>query len=158
MKNFKKNIILLMIALLFSFGVEWVGGLLTRQSLLTWYTALKKPAWNPPNFVFPIVWTTLFGMIGVSFWLILRHPKAYQFKVFLVFFLQMSLNMLWSYTFFYLQQPGLACIVIFLLLCAIYWNIHVFYVYSKLAGQLLFPYLIWVIYAMTLNVSIWLNN
>ena len=52
----------------------------------------------------------------------------------------------------------LSSIVTFLLLCAICWNIHVFYLYSKLAGQLLFPYLIWVIYAMTLNVSIWLNN
>ena len=158
MKQIKKNIILLMLTLLFSFGVEWIGGLLTRSSLSTWYITLKKPAWNPPNFVFPIVWTTLFGMIGVSFWLVLIHSKAYTFKVFLVFSLQMFLNVLWSYTFFYLQKPGLACVVTFFLLFAIYWNIRVFYLYSKLAGQLLFPYFIWVMFALSLNISIWLSN
>ena len=158
MKQSKKSVTLLIFALLFCFGVEWVAGLLTRHSLTTWYPTLKKPVWTPPNFVFPIAWTILFVLIGVSFWLVFRNSRACSFKVLFVFFLQMALNTLWSYTFFYLQQPGLACVVIFFLLLAIYWNIRVFYPHSKLASKLLFPYLIWVMYATTLNISIWLNN
>lgn len=153
-----KNTILLIFSLLFCYGIEWSASIFTRSSVGSWYVTLEKPFWNPPNLAFPLVWTVLYTMIGISFWLILCTAKAYTSRVFLAFFGQMLLNFTWSVLFFYLQSPLLGLINILLLLCGISWNVYVFLPYSKLAAKLLIPYLLWVMYATTLNFSIWLMN
>jgi len=153
-----KNTMLLLISLLFCYGVEWVASIFTQSSVGSWYRELEKPFWNPPNFVFPLVWTLLYTMIGISFWLILCNKRAYNSRVFFAFFGQMFLNLTWSISFFYLQSPLLGLMNILLLLCAISWNMYVFLPYSKLAVKLLIPYFLWVMYATTLNLSIWLSN
>lgn len=156
--NKYKRTLLLILSLLFCYGVEWSASAFTRSSVDSWYMELEKPFWNPPNLAFPIVWTILYTMIGISFWLILCKLKAYTPKVFMAFFAQMLLNFTWSFSFFYLQSPLLGLINILLLLSAISWNIYIFSPYSKLAARLLLPYLLWVMYATTLNFSIWLMN
>ncbi len=153
-----RSALLLILSLLFCYGVEWSASAFTRGSVGSWYMDLEKPFWNPPNLAFPIVWTILYTMIGISFWLILCNPKAYTPKVFLAFLGQMLLNFTWSVSFFYLQSPFLGLINILLLMGAISWNIYIFLPYSKLAARFLLPYLLWVMYATTLNVSIWLMN
>lgn len=153
-----KNTILLIFSLLFCYGLEWGASIFTQSSVDSWYMELEKPFWNPPNLAFPLVWTVLYTMIGISFWLILCHEKAYTPRVFFAFFGQMLLNFTWSISFFYLQSPLLGLINILLLLCGISWNIYVFLPYSNLAVKLLIPYLLWVMYATTLNFSIWLMN
>lgn len=121
-----KNTMLLIFSLLFCYAVEWSASFFTKSSVGSWYTELEKPFWNPPNLAFPLVWTVLYTMIGISFWLILCNAKAYTPKVFLVFFGQMLLNFTWSVSFFYLKSPQLGLINILLLLCAISWNIYAF--------------------------------
>lgn len=153
-----RKAILLILSLLFCYGVMSAASVFTQSSVDSWYIGLQKPFWNPPKLAFPIVWTLLYTMIGISFWLVLCNKKAYTPKVFLVFFGQMLLNFTWSISFFYLQSPLLGFMNIILLLCGISWNIIVFLPYSKLAGKLLVPYLLWVLYATTLNFSIWLMN
>jgi len=153
-----KNTILLIFSLLFCYGVEWGASIFTRSSVDSWYLELEKPFWNPPSFAFPLVWTILYTMIGISFWLILCNNKAHTPRVFFAFFAQMFLNFTWSISFFYLQSPLLGLTNIVLLLCAIGWNIYVFFPYSSFAAKLMIPYLLWVIYATTLNFSIWLMN
>ena len=156
--NKNKKAMFLILSLLFCYGVEWSASAFTQSSVGSWYVELEKPFWNPPNLAFPVVWTVLYTIIGIAFWLILCNPKAYTPKAFLTFFGQMWLNFTWSFSFFYLQSPLLGLINILLLLFAISWNIYVFSAYSKLAARLLVPYLLWVMYATTLNFSIWLMN
>jgi len=153
-----KNTVLLIFSLLFCYGVEWGASIFTRSSVDSWYRELEKPIWNPPNFVFPVAWTILYTMIGISFWLILCNRKAYVPKVFFAFFGQMLLNFTWSVSFFYLESPALGFLNICLLLVAITWNIYIFFLYSNLAAKLLVPYLLWVMYAAALNLSIWMMN
>ena len=155
--NFTKAL-LLILSLLFCYGVEWSASYFTQTSVGTWYLTLQKPFWNPPNLAFPIVWTILYTMIGVSFWFILCNPKAFSFRAFTAFFFQMLCNFTWSIAFFYLQSPALGLVNIIVLFFAILWNIYVFRPFSNLASNLLIPYLLWVTYAATLNLAIWILN
>ena len=153
-----RKFILLLFSLFFCYGVEWTASFFTQSSVGTWYQSLQKPFWNPPNLAFPVIWTILYTMIGVSFWKILCEPKAYCFQLFLAFFLQIFLNFTWSFSFFYLQSPGMGLLNIILLLMAIIWNIKLFWAYSETAAKLLIPYLLWVAYATSLNFTIWYLN
>lgn len=156
--SFRKRIVLLILSLAFCYAVELMASFFTQSSVGSWYVSLEKPFWNPPNLAFPIVWTILYTMIGISFWKILCEPKAYFFKVFLAFFVQLFLNFTWSFSFFYMQSPALGLFNIVLLLLAIMWNIYVFGQYSKTAARLLIPYVLWVGYASSLNFAIWYLN
>lgn len=153
-----KKAFLLILSLFLCYGVAWISSVFTETSIDSWYSQLKKPFWTPPNLVFPIVWTILYGMIGLSFWLILCEPRAYKLKVFVSFFLQLLANGLWTFFFFYLESPKLGFIMILVLMCAIVWNMYTFHSYSRLATWLLAPYLLWVLYASTLNLGIWVLN
>ncbi|NCF71519.1 MAG: tryptophan-rich sensory protein [Chlamydiales bacterium] len=153
-----KNVVLLVLSLLLCYGVEWSASIFTQTSVDSWYKKLTRPPWNPPNFLFPIVWTILYTMIAISFWKILRLKQAYQVRVFTAFFLQLTLNFSWSVVFFYFQSSLLGLLNILLLLTAIVWNIYEFKVYSKLAAKLLIPYFLWVLYATSLNIYIWAMN
>lgn len=156
--NKQKDVFLLIASLLLSYGVMWSASYFTQSSVGSWYVTLNKPSWTPPKVVFPIAWSALYTMIGVAFWLVIRQPKACNKEVLLTFFAQMLLNFLWSFSFFYLQSPFLGLVNILLLLVAICWNAYLFSLYSKWAGRLLVPYLLWVFYAATLNFSIWVTN
>jgi translocator protein len=156
--SFKKRIILLILSLVFCYVIEWTASLFTQTGIDTWYASLQKPFWNPPNLAFPIVWTVLYTMIGVSLWKIFCEPKAYHPKVFLSFSLQIFFNFTWTFSFFYLQSPLMGLFNIILLLMAIIWNIKVFWIHSKPAAKLLIPYLLWVVYATSLNLTIWYLN
>ncbi|MEM1282012.1 MAG: TspO/MBR family protein [Chlamydiota bacterium] len=157
MNKFTKGFYLLL-ALVLCYSVEWTASLFTQSSVDTWYKTLIKPSWNPPNIAFPIVWTILYTMIALSFWLILSEPKARHPKPFVAFFLQLFLNFTWSLAFFYLQSPLLGLVNIIFLLVAILWNIREFSKYSLTASRLLYPYFLWVAYAVTLNAAIWYLN
>ena len=143
----------LMIALAICFAVEMTASHFTAQSVNTWYPTLVKPFWTPPKLAFPIVWTLLYTMMGVSVWLVWQKTK--EWPVFLPFALQLTLNFLWSLFFFGWQNPGLGLIDIILLFFAIWWTISTFAPYSKTAAWLLVPYLVWVGYAVSLNAYIW---
>ncbi|MFT4554462.1 MAG: benzodiazapine receptor [Chlamydiales bacterium] len=154
----RKKVALFILSLLFCYAVEVTASFFTQSSVGSWYVSLEKPFWNPPNLAFPVVWTALYTMMGVSLWKILCEPKAYFFKVFLAFFVQIFLNFTWSFAFFYMQSPSLGLFNIVLLLLAIMWNIYVFSQHSKTAARLLIPYFLWVGYASSLNLAIWYLN
>lgn len=124
-----------------------------------WYQALDKPAWTPPNWLFPIAWTLLYFAIAVAGWLAWRNAgfdaagPAYA-----IYFLQLCLNAAWSWLFFGLHRMDLALLDMAALWIAIVANIVLFYAIQPLAGYLLIPYLIWVTYAAALNFKIWQMN
>lgn len=139
--------------------IESVGGLLTDTSVASWYPTLRKASWNPPSWVFGPVWTFLYVAIAISGWLIYIQPCSQKrTRALAIYAVQLLFNMLWSFLFFFLQSPILGLIDIFFLIVMISINIAVFRPLNRTAACLLIPYLVWTIYAATLNGFIWLFN
>lgn len=142
-------------------AIGYTSGMVTRSSITTWYPTLIKPSFNPPNWIFAPVWTTLYAMMGVAAGLVWHEIKSNEevVKKALIFFLiQLGLNALWSYLFFGLHNPMLAGLEIIVLWLMIYETYVQFSKINKLAGYLFIPYLAWVSFAAVLNGSIWWLN
>lgn len=138
--------------------VGWIGGLFSREAIPTWYQTLIKPAGVPPSWVFSVVWTLLYILMGISFALIWTSKRKKKNLAYAIFSLQLFLNFIWSYLFFYLHSPLLGLIDISLLWFVIIATLLVFGKISKPASYLLIPYLLWVTYAWKLNFLIWFEN
>ncbi len=148
------NILKLVISIFIPLLVGYIGSLLTSPSIPVWYAGLVKSSLNPPSWVFGPVWTALFILMGISFFLIWKQTAEKKVFAYYIFFAQLILNVLWSFIFFGMQNPGLALIEIFILWVAILVNIIAFYKISKKASYLLIPYILWVSFAIYLNASI----
>jgi translocator protein len=136
-----------------------LGSMFTSSSVNTWYPELQKPALTPPGWAFPVVWTTLYILMGVAAWLVWRRAGFEGATAALVlFFVQLGLNIAWSGIFFGLRRPGLALLEIALLLAAILATAIAFRPYSRAAFWCMMPYLIWVGFASYLNLRIWRLN
>ena len=133
-------------------------GIATRHSVSDWYSTLIKPSGTPPNWVFPVVWTILYVLIALAWWLVWIAPTSDKHLAYTAFAFQLFLNFLWSWLFFYYERPLLGLIDIIALLAAIIVTIVAFKKHSALAAILLVPYLIWVTYAARLNFLVWLYN
>lgn len=125
-----------------------------------WYNALNKSALTPDGWVFSVVWPLLYALLGVALFLVIRNTKARQSKVpaYLLFLGQMALNALWSYVFFGLHMAGAALIVLVGLIIVSAFMMRAFRPFNRWAEYLVWPYIIWMIFATYLNVMIiWLN-
>lgn len=140
-------------------AISGIGGAITATSVDTWYQALEKPPFNPPDWVFAPVWTTLYILMAIAAWRVWRRRSSeVTGKAFVVFAVQLGLNLAWSFLFFGLQRIDLALFEIVILLCAIITNMIMFWRIDRLAGLSFLPYAAWVTYAMVLNASLWLLN
>jgi tryptophan-rich sensory protein len=132
----------------------------TADTLNNWYAKLNKPAFNPPDWVFGPVWTTLYILMGIAAFLVWQ--KGLDNKLvrvaLLCFVVQLALNALWTPLFFGLRSPLAGLIDIVLLLSAIDLTTILFLRISKPAAVLLAPYILWVLFATILNASIFLLN
>lgn len=141
------------------FTVEIFGSFWTKETVSTWYPTLVKPSWTPPDWVFGPVWITLYIMIAVSGWLIYRSRFSHNRSIALFFYgVQLALNFIWSFLFFSLRNPALGLVDILFLLLFIVLTIVKAWPVRPLASLLLIPYLLWVMYATSLNGGIWLLN
>ena len=124
-----------------------------------WYESLSKPEWNPPNWIFAPVWTTLYVMMAVAAWQVWRNVgfsgARYALSLFMV---QLALNALWSYLFFGLNSPALAFLEIMILWTVILIVLLLFWRINTTAGALMVPYLAWVSFATYLNFVLWQLN
>lgn len=161
------NTLKLIVAIVVSELAGFIGSVFTTPSIASWYTGIVKPALNPPAWVFGPVWTILYALMGISLFLVWNHLYLIRtnkrivviWKLGLVlFFVQLTLNALWSIIFFGLHSPGGALVDIILLWLAIVWTMIAFYKISRSAAYLLVPYILWVSFAMYLNYSIWALN
>jgi benzodiazapine receptor len=136
------------------------GSVFTVTGPGSWYDLLIKPSFNPPNWIFGPVWTTLYILMGISLYLVLREwKKGVDIRIAGgLFAVQLFLNFIWSYMFFGLQSPTYAFIVIVLLWVAILATIVTFFRINHIAGYLLVPYILWVSFASILNYSIMVLN
>jgi translocator protein len=138
------------------FLIAFLGGMATTPSIPTWYASLNKPFFNPPNWIFGPVWTTLYFLMAVSLYIIWDkklHDKKKEAAI-RIFIFQLTMNLLWSLVFFGFHQPFLALITIIVLWKAIFVTIKHFYEISKVSAYILIPYLAWVSFASILNLAI----
>ena len=137
---------------LITFLIAWIGGLSTIYSDWTWYESLNKPFFNPPNYLFGIVWTILYVLMAVVSFLQAQN-------IFKLYLMQIMLNGLWSWLFFVFQSTAFAFLDIVLL---IFLNILLL---KKLRENqawisvfLYVPYVLWICFASVLNLSIIILN
>ena len=124
-----------------------------------WYESLRKPAWNPPHWIFGPVWSALYAMMAVAAWSVWRPKGFTAAKLPLtLFLLQLALNATWTPLFFGLRRPGSAMICIALLWLAILTTLIEFRKVSPMATALMIPYLAWVTFASALNFELWRLN
>jgi benzodiazapine receptor len=137
-----------------------VGQLATYPNLAPWYAGLVKPSFNPPNWVFAPVWTTLYVLMAFAVWRILRLPEASAERRFALtlFFLQLALNAAWSWMFFGAHNPLLGAINIVPQLFVILATVVAFHRLDRIAAWCLVPLVTWVAFAGFLNIAIWQLN
>jgi translocator protein len=134
-------------------------GALWNSSDGNWFKDLKKPNFNPPNWIFGPVWTLLFTLMGITLYIVWTAPSSEIRTIALaLFWTQFIFNVLWSYLFFGIHNPFLAFIEIILLLILIIATGIYFYSVNRFAGYLLIPYFLWVIFASFLNYTLWKLN
>ena len=149
------------IVVIICLAVGYLSGMVTRASITTWYPTLVKPSFNPPNWIFAPVWTSLYVMMGVAaglIWNQITTQKSAVTKALQIFAIQLILNALWSYLFFGLHNLMLATIEVVLLWLMIFETYSQFAKINKTASYLMLPYLAWVSFASVLTASIWWLN
>ena len=137
--------------------VASLGGWITASSVETWYQTINRPSFTPPDQVFGPVWTTLYLLMGLSAWRIWLQERTrgiHVTRALSLYFIQLGLNLLWSFLFFGLMNPLLAFLEIILLWIAILLTLVHFFRISRIAGMLLIPYLLWASFAAILNFEI----
>ena len=140
-------------------GVAALGGAVTATSVGSWYQSLQKPSFNPPDWLFAPVWTTLYLLMAVAAWRVWRRAGFTMGRnALLLFVAQLGLNLAWSYLFFGLRRIDLALLEIIILLMAIALNAALFWRIDRWAGALFLPYIAWVAFAAVLNGALWRLN
>lgn len=145
----------LVLAVILCLAIGFTSGqLIDTES--DWFLNLEKPVIYPPGYLFGIVWSILYLMMGISLYLVIEKTK--EKLPYILFGSQLVLNFFWTIIFFGLNNILFAIIEIVILWALILWTILVFKKYSKLSAYLLFPYILWVTFATILTISIYLIN
>lgn len=133
-------------------------GNLTQAGVDTWYLGLNRSPLTPPNYVFGIVWTILYAIIGISGWSIWGASTANLSSIKVVYITQLLLNWSWTPLFFLYQLPGYALICLILMLTMVFAIIFMAYPRIKAVSYLFLPYFLWLMFATYLNTYIYLYN
>ncbi len=154
------NIIKLLSSIVICQAAGVIGSLFTTPSIPTWYASIEKPSFTPPNGVFGPVWITLFLLMGIALFLVWREGLGDRRVrgAFIIFMVQLILNVLWSVAFFGMRSPLAGLVVIIVLWAAILLTVINFFGISRVAGALLVPYIAWVSYAAVLNGALYILN
>jgi translocator protein len=150
----------LIISILIPLLVGSTAGFFTSAGVNGWYAAATKPWFNPPNWLFAPVWTTLYIMMGIALFLVWKSDadKTVKPAAIILFAVQLILNFFWSFIFFKTQQLGWAFAEIIAMWIMILFTILWFGKISSAAAWLLVPYISWVSFASVLNYALWKLN
>ena len=140
-------------------AVGGIGGRWTGSEIPGWYRTITKPSFNPPNWIFGPVWTTLYILMAIAAWLVAESPDSQSRSLGLALFVfQLALNLAWSWIFFHRHAIGPAALEVAVLWCAIGVTTLVFSRVSAASAWLMTPYWAWVTFASILNAAIWRLN
>ena len=118
---------------------------------------LQKPFLAPPGIVFPIVWTILYILMGISYG-ILKSNNKNNLEIDFIYYFQLAVNALWSIFFFVFKWRLFSFIWIIILIILAIHMIKLFYEKNKIAGLLQIPYVLWIIFASYLNLAFYILN
>ncbi|MBU3874548.1 tryptophan-rich sensory protein [Faecalicatena sp. AGMB00832] len=144
------------ISILIPLAVGSISALLSGN--MSQYSTLNRPAFSPPALVFPIVWTILYILMGISSYLVYKTDDPQKSKALRIYILQLVFNFFWSILFFGFSQYLLAFFWLLILILLIIIMIYRFYQVSPLAAYLQIPHLFWCLFAAYLNFMIFLMN
>lgn len=147
----------LIISILIALAVGGLSGFISMGSMDT-YENLQRPALSPPSWVFPVVWTILFILMGIASYIVYMSNSDIKEKALKVYTIQLAVNFIWPLIFFNGQKYFLAFVWLLFLIVLIMETILLFKEVNKKAAILLIPYLLWTIFAGYLNISIYLLN
>ena len=150
--NFKRLIISILIPVLLGTFVGFITG--SSSS----YNEFVKPSFSPPGIIFPIVWTILYTLMGISSYLVIESDNYDKEEAIIIYIIQLIVNLIWSFIFFSFKLYLLSFIWIILLIALVILMIIKFYSINKVSSYLQIPYLLWLVFASILNFSIFLLN
>jgi len=151
-----KNIKCLVISIAIPILVGLIGSLLGNSSM--GFDMINKPNFSPPGYIFPIVWTILYILMGISSYIVYNSKNNKKDEAIVIYGLQLLVNMLWTFFFFNLKWYLFSFIWIILLIVLVSVMIYRFVKINKLSGYLQIPYLVWLVFASILNLSIYILN
>ena len=134
-----------------------ISGLLTSGSM-EFYDTLTKPPLSPPGFLFPIVWSILYILMGISSLIIAKSDSPDKQNALTVFYTQLVFNLIWPLIFFCLNELLFAFVWLAFLWILTIANIIYFYKINKASALLLIPYLLWISFAGYLNLALYIIN
>ena len=154
------NVIKFLVSIIACFAAGGIGTLFTFKAIPTWYAGLKKPPYTPPNWVFGPVWTILYVLMGISVFLVWQKGLTTSgvTLAFILFWVQLVINALWSIIFFGIKSKGGGVITIIVLWFLILATMVASFPVSNWAGVILIPYIVWVSIASYLNIGVWSLN
>jgi tryptophan-rich sensory protein len=159
-RSLTRDVLLAAVAVALVVATSILGQIATYPNLAPWYSGLIKPAFNPPNWLFAPVWTTLYALMAFGLWRVLRLPSGTggRAAVLSLFFLQLALNAAWSWMFFWAHSPLLGLVNIVPQLALVLATLAVVARLDRWAAWCLAPLAAWVAYASVLNFALWWLN
>ena len=149
----KNKLLTFILFLIVTFSASFIGGIVSIYYKDPWYSLLTKPSFNPPDWIFAPVWTTLYLMMTFSIW-IFWHSKKKEIQTVYVYFIHIVVNTTWTIVFFLLHNLVLAAVILTLLIIMIIVMIYRFKSVNLISAYLMIPYLLWCLYALLLNINL----
>tara|TARA_B100001758_G_C17975431_1_gene385422 strand:+ start:56 stop:523 length:468 start_codon:yes stop_codon:yes gene_type:complete len=142
---------------LITYSASAIGSMATISFKEPWYSLLIKPSYNPPDWIFAPVWTTLYLMMTVAIW-IFWHSKGKNMDTVYIYFIHLIINTTWSVVFFIFHEIFFALIILIILIFLIIILVLRFRAVNMISYYLMIPYLLWCCYALILNMSLLILN
>ena len=154
---FKNKFLTFILFFVITYSASLIGGLATINFKEPWYSLLNKPSFNPPDWIFAPVWTTLYLMMTISIW-IFWHNRNRDMNTVYIYFINLIFNTTWSVIFFVFHDMVLALFVLILLIALIINLILRFRRGTMISVYLMIPYLLWCCFALILNFNLIILN
>ena len=154
---FKNKFLTFILFFVTTYSASLIGGLATINFKEPWYSMLNKPIFNPPDWIFTPVWTTLYLMMIISIW-VFWHSKHRDMNTVYIYFIHLIFNTTWSIVFFVFHKMLLASIVLIFLIVLITILILRYKRVTIISSYLMIPYLLWCCFALLLNFNLILLN
>ena len=153
----KNKFLSFILFVIITYSASVIGGLVTIGFKEPWYSLINKPSFNPPDWIFAPVWTTLYLMMTFSIWLF-WHSKNRDMNTVFIYFINIIFNTTWSIVFFGFHEILFALLILMMLIFLIIILILRFKRVNMLSFYLMIPYLLWCCYALILNFNLYLLN
>ena len=153
----KNKFLSFLLFLVFTYSASLIGGLVTLSFKEPWYSQLIKSNFNPPDWIFAPVWTTLYLMMTFAIWLF-WHSKNRDMNTVYIYFIHLIFNTTWSIVFFVFHKLILALIVLFILISLITVLLFRFRRVNMVSFYMMIPYLLWCCFALILNLNLIILN